>query len=80
MSQHGYAALDWVDWVNNRRLLEPLGNIPPAEAEANVSAAVEKSDMAASLRQISLRHTRSGSVPRDREDSFAPELGKTGQT
>jgi transposase InsO family protein len=23
-----------VDWFNNRRLLEPIGNIPPAEAEA----------------------------------------------
>ena len=29
-----YAALEWVDWYNNRRLLEPIGNIPPAEAEA----------------------------------------------
>jgi transposase InsO family protein len=23
-----------VDWFNNRRILEPIGNIPPAEAEA----------------------------------------------
>jgi transposase InsO family protein len=29
-----YATLEWVDWFNNRRLLEPVGNIPPAEAEA----------------------------------------------
>jgi transposase InsO family protein len=28
------ATLDWVDWFNNRRLLEPIGNVPPAEAEA----------------------------------------------
>jgi putative transposase len=28
------ATLEWVDWFNNRRLLEPIGNIPPAEAEA----------------------------------------------
>jgi len=27
------ATLDWVDWFNNRRLLEPIGNIPPAELE-----------------------------------------------
>jgi transposase InsO family protein len=27
-------ALEWVDWFNNRRLLEPIGNIPPAEFEA----------------------------------------------
>ena len=28
-----FATLDWVDWFNNRRLLEPIGNIPPAEFE-----------------------------------------------
>jgi putative transposase len=29
-----FATLQWVDWFNNRRLLEPIGNVPPAEAEA----------------------------------------------
>ena len=29
-----YATLEWVDWFNHRRLLEPIGNIPPAELEA----------------------------------------------
>jgi putative transposase len=28
------ATLEWVDWWNHRRLLEPIGWIPPAEAEA----------------------------------------------
>ena len=28
-----FATLEWVDWFNNRRLLEPIDNIPPAEAE-----------------------------------------------
>ena len=42
-----YATLEWVDWFNNRRLLEPIGNILPAEAEANFYAALERSDMAA---------------------------------
>jgi transposase InsO family protein len=28
-----YATLEWVDWFNNRRLLEPIGNIPPIELE-----------------------------------------------
>jgi len=28
-----YATLQWVDWFNNRRLLEPIGHIPPAEYE-----------------------------------------------
>jgi transposase InsO family protein len=27
--------LEWVDWFNHRRLLEPIGNIPPSEAEEN---------------------------------------------
>ena len=42
-----YATLEWVDWFNNRRLLEPIGNIPPAEAEANYYAALEEPRMAA---------------------------------
>ena len=42
-----YATLEWVDWFNNRRLLEPIGNIPPAEAEANYYTALERSAMAA---------------------------------
>jgi putative transposase len=29
-----FATLEWVDWFNNRRLLEPLGYVPPAEYEA----------------------------------------------
>ena len=29
-----FATLEWVEWFNHRRLLEPIGNIPPAEAEA----------------------------------------------
>ena len=28
-----YATLEWVDWFNNRRLLEPIGDVPPAEFE-----------------------------------------------
>jgi len=28
-----FATLEWVDWFNNRRLLEPIGNIPPMEFE-----------------------------------------------
>ena len=41
------ATLEWVDWFNNRRLLEPIGHIPPAEAEANYYAALESQPMAA---------------------------------
>jgi putative transposase len=42
-----FATLEWVDWYNNRRLLEPIGNMPPAEAEARYYAQLEVSAMAA---------------------------------
>jgi len=42
-----YATRGWVDWFNNQRLLGPIGNIPPAEAEANHYAASENLNMAA---------------------------------
>ncbi len=28
-----FATLEWVDWFNQRRLLEPIGNVPPVEFE-----------------------------------------------
>jgi putative transposase len=34
------ATLEWVAWFNHQRLLEPIGYIPPAEAEANYYAAL----------------------------------------
>ena len=42
-----FATLEWVDWFNTRRLLEPIGNIPPAEAEERYYAMMEHSAMAA---------------------------------
>jgi len=42
-----FATLEWVDWFNNRRLLEPIGNIPPAEAEARYYAQANELAMAA---------------------------------
>lgn len=42
-----YATLEWVDWFNHRRLLEPIGNIPPAEAEARYYAMLETPALAA---------------------------------
>ncbi|HUV32127.1 MAG TPA: integrase core domain-containing protein, partial [Devosiaceae bacterium] len=36
-----FATLEWVDWFNNRRLFESIGNIPPAEAEANYYAQID---------------------------------------
>ncbi|CAA2102046.1 hypothetical protein MBUL_01486 [Methylobacterium bullatum] len=42
-----FATLEWVDWFNTRRLLEPIGNIPPAEAKARDSAQTEVKALAA---------------------------------
>ena len=42
-----FATLEWVDWFNNRRLLEPIGNIPPAEAEQRYYAMLDEPAMAA---------------------------------
>ncbi|SPF78108.1 hypothetical protein PRI8871_00699 [Pseudoprimorskyibacter insulae] len=42
-----YATLGWVDWFNNRRLLEHIGNIPPAEAETDFYASLASEDLAA---------------------------------
>lgn len=42
-----FATLEWVDWFNNRRLLEPIGNIPPAEAEQAYYAQLEVMAIAA---------------------------------
>ena len=39
------ATLEWVAWFNHHRLLEPIGNIPPAEAEANYYRQFAESDM-----------------------------------
>ncbi len=41
------ATLEWVDWFNHRRLLEPIGNIPPAKAEQQYYAMVDDMPMAA---------------------------------
>jgi IS30 family transposase len=41
-----YATLEWVDWFNNRRLLEPIGNIPPAEAEARYYSYASQQEVA----------------------------------
>ncbi len=56
-----FATLEWVDWFNNRRLLEPIGNMPPAEAEARYYATNKPQAIAAWLKPKSLRQTRRGS-------------------
>jgi transposase InsO family protein len=42
-----FATLEWVDWFNHRRLLEPIGNVPPAEAEEHYYAQLQEIALAA---------------------------------
>ena len=42
-----YATLEWVDWFNHRRLLKPIGDVPPAELEQAYYRQREESAMAA---------------------------------
>lgn len=42
-----FATLEWVDWFNNRRIMGPIGNIPPAEAEERYYAMLAGQPMAA---------------------------------
>ena len=42
-----YATLEWVDWFNHRRLLEPIGHVPPVEFEMAYYRQLEESAMAA---------------------------------
>ena len=37
-----FATLEWIDWFNQRRLPEPIGDIPPAELEAAYYERLEK--------------------------------------
>ena len=56
------ATLEWVSWFNHHRLLEPIGYIPPAEAEANYrQLASQTPEGAAWLKPNSLREFRGDS-------------------
>ena len=45
-----FATLEWVDWFNNRRLLEPIGHIPPAEYEEAYYQSQEEPVMVAGVK------------------------------
>jgi putative transposase len=42
-----FATLEWVDWFNHRRLMRPIGDMPPVEAEERYYAMLDETDMAA---------------------------------
>ena len=44
-----YATLEWVHWYNTKRLLEPIGYVPPLEHETNYYQQQESSPVAAGL-------------------------------
>jgi hypothetical protein len=56
------AALEEVDRFDHLRLLEPIGNVPPAEAEMTSYADLETRAAAVGLKATSLLETRRGSV------------------
>jgi hypothetical protein len=72
-----FATLSWVDWFNNRRLLEPLGYLPPAEFEAAYYRCQSTPAMVAGPMQSSLRRSRGDSMrymhpsPAARQDAIA---------
>ena len=56
-----FATLERVEWFNNRHLLEPNGDVPPAEAEVHYYADLETPPLAELLKKTSLQQTRRGS-------------------
>ncbi len=61
MEEVEYATLEWVDWFNNRRLLEPIINVPPTEYEMMYYRQLEESAMVARLKLPSLQNSRGDS-------------------
>ncbi len=49
-----YATLEWVDWFNHTRLLEPIGYVPPAEFEEAYYAQAAATEAEEGLKQKSL--------------------------
>lgn len=61
-------------WFNNRRLLERIGIILPADVEANFYAALDAKPMVAQLMKVSLRHTLGGSASGPQH--LLPDIGR----
>ena len=59
-----FVTLEWVDGFNHRRLLEPIGDVPPADFEAMYCEDQKSPAMAAGLNETSLRESRGASVQR----------------
>ena len=57
-----FATLEWVDWFNTRRLLEPIGHGPPAEYEEESYRMQDAPAMMAGVNERALRKPRYDSV------------------
>lgn len=68
--------LEWVDWFNHRRLMRPVGDIPPAEAEERYYAMLYQPAMATQLNANGLRRTGGGSktVLMEHRSHYRPPL------
>lgn len=56
-----FPTLEWVDWFNNRRLFESIGNIPPTEYDMLYWTGSDRTDTVG-LKELSLHGTRGDSV------------------
>jgi transposase InsO family protein len=56
-----FATLEWVDWFNHRRLMRPIGDIPPAEAEERDDAMLDQAATTVKPRQKGMGLTGGGS-------------------
>ena len=57
-----FATLDWVDWFNTRRRLEPIGHVPPAEYEEEDYRRQDAPAMVAGVNERALWKTRYSSL------------------
>ena len=69
-----FATLTWVDWFNTRRLLEPIGYVPPAEYEAQYYASLDTSGVGFSggARRVCSPSTVLDLTAAERRHSFLP--------
>ncbi len=67
-----YATLEWVDWFNDRQLLELIGNIPPAEAEQRLWYEQEQAAVAAASKRRASDEPGAVHSPAQFEDQHAP--------
>ena len=72
-----FATLAWVDWFNTRRLLEPIGYVPPAEYEAQYYA---RASRGGARRHLDPDNEVDGSAAERPQDSLRPSLNEVEHT